>query len=34
VMKISKDELHYTGWETVNGEEHKTMEITGTRKGM
>lgn len=32
VMRFSDDQLHYISYETVNGEEHKIMEITGTRK--
>lgn len=32
VMRISKDELHYTGYEVDGGKEWKMMEITATRK--
>jgi hypothetical protein len=32
VMKISKDELHYTSYEMDGGKEWKMMEITATRK--
>lgn len=32
VMRISKDMLHYAGYEMEGGEEWKVMEITGTRK--
>jgi hypothetical protein len=34
VMRISADKIHTTGYETVNGTEQKTMEITATRTGM
>lgn len=32
VMRISEDNLHYTGYEVDGGKEWKMMEITGTRK--
>ncbi len=32
VMRISSDKLHYVGYESSNGQERKTMEITATRK--
>ena len=34
VMRISADQLHYVSYETADGEERKTMEITATRKSM
>ncbi|UCF20015.1 MAG: DUF1579 domain-containing protein [Gemmatimonadota bacterium] len=32
VMRISSDKLHYESYETFDGQERKTMEITGIRK--
>jgi hypothetical protein len=34
VMRISGDQLHYVGYEMMEGEKIKTMEITATRKSM